>query len=49
MNTQLHQAYGIVRGRAYSEQDRAQLRDIELARRSQRKTRRGLRRRHAAR
>jgi hypothetical protein len=46
MNTQLHLAYGIVRGRAYSDQDQALLRDVELARRSQRKARRALRRAH---
>lgn len=30
MNTQLHLAYGIVAGRAWSDQDRAQLRTVEL-------------------
>jgi len=32
MNTQLHQAYGIVAGRAWTDQDRALVRDAELAR-----------------
>lgn len=46
MNTQLALAYGIVRGRAHSDQDQALLRDVELARRTHRKTRRVLRRAH---
>lgn len=48
MNTQLHLAYGIVRGRAYSDQDRAMLRDVELARQDERRARR-MKRRHQAR
>lgn len=40
MTTQLHLAYGIVDGRAYSDQDRALLRNVELARRQERRTRR---------
>lgn len=43
MNTQLHLAYGIVDGRAYSDQDRALLRNVELARQDARQTRRSLR------
>jgi len=45
MNAQLHVAQGIVAGRAWSAVDRAQLRDIELAkqdaRRQARRHRRG--------
>lgn len=44
MNTQLHLAFGIVEARAHSDQDLALLRDVELARESDRRTRRALRR-----
>ncbi|MCW2791366.1 MAG: hypothetical protein JWO76_464, partial [Nocardioides sp.] len=44
MNTQLHLAYGIVDGRAYSDQDRALLRNVELARQDERRQRRSRRR-----
>ena len=44
MNTQLHLAYGIVQGRAYSEEDRALLRTVELARRAERRARRAAKR-----
>jgi len=40
MNAQLHLAHGIVEGRAWSDQDHALLRDVELARRSERRDRR---------
>ena len=40
MNAQLHLAHGIVEGRAWSDQDHAQLRSIELARKSERRDRR---------
>lgn len=43
MNTQLHLAYGIVEGRAWSDQDRALLRSVELARKQSRRDRRGRR------
>ena len=45
MNAQLHQAFGIIEGRAWSEQDQAILRNVELARESARRERR--RGRHA--
>ena len=45
MSTQLHQAFGIVAGRAHSEQDLALLRTVELARQDARRERRGRRRR----
>ena len=45
MNTQLHLAYGIVEGRAYSDQDHALLRNVELARETERRVRRPRRRR----
>ena len=44
MNTQLHLALGIIEARAWSDQDQAILRDVELARESDRKGRRA---RHA--
>ena len=44
MNSQLQVAYGIVDGRAYSDQDRALLRNVELARQDARRSRRSLRR-----
>ncbi|MCW2768228.1 MAG: hypothetical protein JWO11_4187 [Nocardioides sp.] len=47
MNTQLHLAYGIVQGRAHSDQDPALLRTVELARRGERRTRRAQRRHDA--
>ena len=37
MSTQLHLANGLVEGRAYTSTDRALVRDLELARREQRK------------
>ena len=40
MSTQLHLAYGIVDGRAWSDQDRALLRTVELERREARQERR---------
>jgi len=40
MNTQLHLALGIVEGRAWSDQDFAVLRDLELARQTERRSRR---------
>ena len=45
MNTQLHLAFGIVDGRVHPDQDPALLRTVELARESERRARRGLRRR----
>jgi hypothetical protein len=45
MSTQLHLAFGIVEGRAHTDQDLALLRDLELARQSDRRARRALRRR----
>jgi hypothetical protein len=44
VNTQLHLAYGIVAGRAWSDQDRALLRSVELARETARRNRRERRR-----
>jgi hypothetical protein len=44
MNTQLHLAYGIVDGRAYSDQEPALLRNVELARQDERRSRRSQRR-----
>lgn len=44
MSTQLHLAFGIVEGRAFSVEDRAQLRSVELARREQRRAKRAARR-----
>jgi hypothetical protein len=44
MSTQLHLAFGIVEGRAFSVEDRAQLRSVELARREQRRAQRAARR-----
>ena len=43
MNTQLHQAFAIAAGRAWSDQDPAVLREVELARESDRRSRRGRR------
>ena len=40
MSTQLHLANGLVEGRAYTSTDRALVRDLELARRAQRKEQR---------
>lgn len=47
MNTQLHLAYGIVQGRAHSDQDRALLRTVELALQDERRARRAQRRHNA--
>ncbi|UUZ59066.1 hypothetical protein [Nocardioides sp. B-3] len=44
MSTQLHLANGIVEGRAFSIEDRALLRTVELARREQRRAARAARR-----
>ncbi|MFN8196179.1 MAG: hypothetical protein U0R80_18090 [Nocardioidaceae bacterium] len=44
MNTQLHLAFGIVAGRAWSDQDRALLRTVELGRAAARRSRRRQRR-----
>ncbi|WP_157559844.1 hypothetical protein [Nocardioides sp. Soil777] len=44
MTTQLHLANGIVDGRIHSVEDPAQLRNIQLARRDQRRARRAARR-----
>ena len=41
MNAQLHLALGLIEGRAWSDQDQAILRDLELARESARRRRRG--------
>jgi hypothetical protein len=43
MTTQLHLANGIVDGRAWSDQDRALLRTLELARQDDRRARRAQR------
>lgn len=43
MNSQLHQAYGIVRARTFSRDDRALLRTVELSREDRRPARRALR------
>ena len=43
MSTQLHLAYGIVDGKAWSVQDRALLRTVELERREARQVRRARR------
>lgn len=43
MSTQLHLAYGIVDGRAWTDQDRALLRTLELARQDDRRSRRAQR------
>ena len=43
MNSQLHLAHVIVEGRAYTDQDSAVLRNVELARELERGPRRGLR------
>jgi hypothetical protein len=45
MTSELHLAYGIVEGRAHSDQDQALLRDVELARQDRRRARRRLRQR----
>jgi hypothetical protein len=47
MTTQLHLAYGIVDGRAHSNQEQVLLRNVELARQDERRARRRLRRRTA--
>ncbi|WP_372727085.1 hypothetical protein [Nocardioides sp.] len=47
MTSQLHLAYGIVGARAHQGQDRALLRDVELAQQDARRQRRS--RRHQAR
>ena len=44
MSTQLHLANGLVEGRAFSTEDRALLRTVELARREQRRAARAARR-----
>ena len=44
MNAQLHQALGIIEGRAWSEQDQAILREAELARENARLQSRAARR-----
>lgn len=44
MTTQLHLARGIVEGRAYSDQDLALLRSVEIARQIERRSRRERRR-----
>jgi hypothetical protein len=44
MSTQLHLAYGLVEARAYSTQDRALLRTVQIARRDERRARRLARR-----
>ncbi len=44
MSTQLHLAYGIVEARAHQGQDRALLRNVELALQDERRSRRRLRR-----
>jgi len=43
MSTQLHEAYGIVRARAFSREDRALLRTVQLARVQERRSLRALR------
>ncbi len=40
MNTQLHLAFGLVAGKAWSDQDHAILRDFELARQGAHRARR---------
>ena len=44
MTTQLHVAFSLVEGRAHSEDDRALLRDVEIARSEERRARRAARR-----
>lgn len=44
MTTQLHVAYSLVASRAHSDEDRALLRDVEIARQDQRRARRAARR-----
>lgn len=44
MTTQLHLAYSLVDARAYSAEDRALLRNVELARSDERRARRAARR-----
>ena len=44
MNMQLHLDYGIVHGRAHTDQDPVLQRDLELARQQSRRDRRGRRR-----
>lgn len=44
MNTQLYLALGIMEGRAWSDQDQAILREVELARETTRRQRRAARR-----
>lgn len=46
MSTQLHVANSLVAARAHSDEDRALLRTVEIARREQRRARRAARRRH---
>jgi hypothetical protein len=41
MNAQLHLALGLIEGRAWTDQDQAILRDVELARETARQRRRG--------
>ena len=45
MTRELHMAYGLVEARAHTDQDRALVRDLELAREEARRTRRLQRRR----
>lgn len=44
MTTQLHLAFSLVDARAHSAEDRALLRDVEIARREERRARRAARR-----
>jgi hypothetical protein len=44
MTTQLHLANSLVHARAYSAEDRALLRNVEIARREERRARRAARR-----
>ena len=44
MTTQLHLAFSLVDARAHSVEDRALLRDVEIARREERRARRAARR-----
>ncbi len=44
MTTELHYAFSLVDARAHSAEDRALLRDVEIARREERRARRAARR-----
>jgi hypothetical protein len=44
MTTQLHLAFSLVDARAHAAEDRALLRDVEIARREERRARRAARR-----